>query len=185
MDAGSGWALTRRRSRKGEDRDVEWVCREMARDDSLPAGWAAYMDEGSQRRFYNNKGTGESVWEHPLVGFYMGVVLMHRGGRQEMEKNDDESPPTAEEAAAMEEYFEVRSDEPNAVREVCRLAVNAPLPPSWQELQDADGDAIFKNPATGDTQPDHPLDPYFRELLQRRRGGVPGHARRSGSRPGR
>ncbi len=52
----------------------------MARDDSLPAGWAAYMDEGSQRRFYNNKGTGESVWEHPLVGFYMGVVLMHRGG---------------------------------------------------------------------------------------------------------
>ena len=131
------------------------------------------MDEGSQRRFYNNKGTGESVWEHPLVGFYMGVVLMHRGGRQEMEKNDVESPPTAEEAAAMEGYFEVRSDEPNAVREVCRLAVNAPLPPGWQELQDADGDAIFKNPATGDTQPDHPLDPYFRELLQRRRSGVP------------
>ena len=151
---------------------MEWVCREMAREDSLPAGWAAYLDEGTNRRFYNHKSTGESVWEHPLVGFYMGVVLMHRGGQQEMEKNDSESPPTAEEASAMEEYFEVKADEPNHVREICRMAVNAPLPPGWQEMQDADGDAQFKNPATGEMQADHPLDPYFRELLQRRRAGV-------------
>jgi hypothetical protein len=50
--------------------------------------------------------------------------------------------------------------------------VNAPLPPGWEEYLDEQGDAAFRNAKLKKDQTEHPLDPYFSELVIRQRTGV-------------
>ena len=154
------------------EKEYGWVCDLMVDLGSLPEGWVAYYDEGTGRQFYNNLGSGDSVWEHPALGFFSGILVMERGGRKELEANERENPPTAEEVEAMMDYFEILPGDPAPVQAVASMAVNAPLPEGWEEEQDADGDAVFRDPVSGELMAEHPLDSYFRELVARRRKGL-------------
>jgi len=53
-----------------------------------------------------------------------------------------------------------------------KAAINAPLPPGWEEYLDEQGDAAFRNAKLKKDQTEHPLDPYFSELVIRQRTGV-------------
>eukprot|EP00798_Chlamydomonas_sp_ICE-L_P015868 gene15868-21996_t len=80
-------------------------------------------------------------------------------------------------------YLGVGPDEDPYVREVGQMALSAPVPDGWVEVTDESapvpegwvevtdesGVSVFKNQDTGAVQMDHPLDPYFEELIRRRR----------------
>eukprot|EP00976_Prorocentrum_cordatum_P092284 1188863-Prorocentrum_minimum.AAC.5 len=106
--------------------------------------YQAYTDQGTKRTFYNHKESGKSIWEHPLSDFYRGVIFMARGGTQILDKAVKDSPPTDDEIEAMAEYMDIKMDEPSEVLAVVRDAVNAPLPPGWEEYLDDQGDTAFR-----------------------------------------
>ena len=117
--------------------------------------------------------TGESVWEHPLLGYFQGEIFMRRGGKAKLQEAEASNPCTEDEVGAMAEYLEVTPEDPSAVRDVARMAINAPLPPGWEDISDeATGEAAFKNFDSGEVVDQHPLDDYFFELVRRRRAAV-------------
>ncbi|CAG9460744.1 unnamed protein product [Pedinophyceae sp. YPF-701] len=151
------------------DSDLVWVAQDMVREENLPQGWSMYLHAESGRHFYCRTGASESVWEHPLLDFYRGAVFMERGGWRQLQHDQDISPPNDEEMQAMGQYMEVDPGEDPYVLEVVKMAINAPMPPGWREVTDADGETVFENKDAGERQTEHPLDPFFFELLRRRR----------------
>lgn len=110
------------------------------------------------------------MWEHPLLGYYQGQIFMIRGGSKQLREAEANNPCTEDEVSDMADYLEIREDDPPQVREVARMAINAPLPPGWEDVSDeANGEAAFRNTGTGDVVDQHPLDDYFFELVRRRR----------------
>jgi hypothetical protein len=57
---------------------------------------------------------------------------------------EEENPPTPDEIEAMAEYMDIQISEPAEVLDVVRQAVNAPLPPGWEEYLDEQGDTAFR-----------------------------------------
>lgn len=55
------------------------------------------------------------------------------------------------------------------ILEVAKFARAAPLPPGWDEKEDAEGDPLFVNDEAALEQSQHPLDAFFEELIRRRR----------------
>lgn len=53
--------------------------------------------------------------------------------------------------------------------EIAKAAVNAPLPPEWEEYEDDSGEVLFFNVVSKKTSEHHPLDAYFLELVRQRR----------------
>ena len=133
-----------------------WLC-------PLPDGWEeCCTPEGLV--FYHFVRLGVTQWEHPLEGYYRGVVFMLKGGRQQLERSHIGNPPTAEEVTDMAEYFNVDLEEEPYLAECVKMAVGAPLPPGWVELEDGtfqttDGEKLQSE--------SHPLDEYFLELISR------------------
>lgn len=66
-------------------------------------------------------------------------------------------------------YLGIKPEEDAYVKEVAQMAISAPLPDGWAEEDDDDGSPIFSNNLTGEVLRAHPLDPYFVELINRRR----------------
>ena len=131
-----------------------WLC-------PLPEGWEeCCTPEGLA--FYHFIRLGVTQWEHPLEGYYRGVVFMLKGGRQLLERSHIENPPTAEEAADMADYFDVDLEEEPHLESCVKMAVGAPLPPGWVET----AEGAFKD-SEGRTSESHPLDEYFLELISR------------------
>jgi hypothetical protein len=52
---------------------------------------------------------------------------------------------------------------------IAKAAVNAPIPPEWEEFEDDDGEVYFINKITKKTNEHHPLDGYFFELVNQKR----------------
>lgn len=50
-----------------------------------------------------------------------------------------------------------------------KLAVIESLPEGWEEGQAADGRMLYINQAEGSSTEEHPLDEYFKDLLERER----------------
>ena len=131
-----------------------WLC-------PLPEGWEeCCTPEGLA--FYHFTRLGVTQWEHPLEGYYRGVVFMLKGGRQLLERSHIENPPTMEEAADMADYFDVDLEEEPYLEDCVKMAVGAPLPPGWVET----AEGAFKD-SQGRTSESHPLDEYFLELISR------------------
>ena len=98
---------------------------------------------------------------------------MRRGGQAKLQEAESSNPCTEDEVSAMAEYLEVTPEDPSVVRDVARMAINAPLPPGWEDISDeATGEAAFKNFESGEVVDQHPLDDYFFELVRRRRAAV-------------
>eukprot|EP00242_Pyramimonas_sp_CCMP2087_P000731 CAMPEP_0198231176 /NCGR_PEP_ID=MMETSP1445-20131203/115060_1 /TAXON_ID=36898 /ORGANISM="Pyramimonas sp., Strain CCMP2087" /LENGTH=196 /DNA_ID=CAMNT_0043911771 /DNA_START=110 /DNA_END=700 /DNA_ORIENTATION=- len=139
------------------DTDLLWIVEEVVSMKTLPDGWTAYTDQGTKRTFYNHKQSGKSIWEHPLSDFYRGAIFMARGGTETLLGTEEENPPTPDEVAAMAEYMDIQISEPAEVLDVVRQAVNAPLPPGWEEYLDEQGDTAFRNPKLKKSSTEHPL----------------------------
>lgn len=69
--------------------------------------------------------------------------------------------------------------------EIAKAAVNAPLPPEWEEFEDDSGEVLFYNAITKKTSEHHPLDAYFLELVRQRRAVRAAEAAANGGTDGR
>ncbi|GMH39482.1 hypothetical protein BSKO_07380 [Bryopsis sp. KO-2023] len=162
------------------------LAHDMCRPESTSSNWKSFLDKEKNRLYYENSETGETQWQHPMIGYYKGAIFMERGGYTQLLANDQASPPTEEEISGMAAYFGVKPSENAYIREVARMAISAPLPPGWTEVEkeiveDGVTDTIilfkygdmlvatFRDPDTGKTLNMHPLDQYFGELRDRRR----------------
>jgi hypothetical protein len=63
----------------------------------------------------------------------------------------------------------VVSQEEVILMPIAKAAVNAPLPPEWDEFEDDDGEVYFVSKITKKTSEHHPLDGYFFELINQKR----------------
>ncbi|EFJ49115.1 kinesin-like protein [Volvox carteri f. nagariensis] len=154
----------------GKYQVIKAVISDMIEPDSLPPGWEARYDAAMVRREYVNKDTGEVQYKHPLLSYYRGAAFMELGGSQQLQGNEEEQPPAPQEILDMCAYLGINpSQDDPYILEVARLAISAPLPAHWVEAEDDDGNPMFTNQQTGESQPSHPLDPYFVEMIKRRR----------------
>lgn len=146
------------------------IAREMCDESSVPEEWNMYFDDNTKRFFYNNKKSGESIWQHPNIEYFKCCVYMERTGKLLLQQNEYSRPPTQDEVNAMAEYFDVDVDKDHKdVQRIVRMAINAPLPPEWIELDSGGDEVVFQNKKSGEVRDEHPLDPYFRELIRKER----------------
>ena len=146
------------------------IAREMCDESSVPEEWNMYFDDNTKRFFYNHKKTGESIWQHPNLEYFKCCVFMERTGKLLLQQNEYSRPPTQDEINAMSEYFDVDLNRDSKdVQRIVKMAINAPLPPEWIELESGGDEVVFQNKKTGEVRDEHPLDPYFRELILKER----------------
>ncbi|KAL0046363.1 hypothetical protein WJX82_010363 [Trebouxia sp. C0006] len=148
--------------------DVFGICSELAQGRVLPAGWTSGYDN-QKRQYFVDEVKRESTWQHPLLPYYRGAVYMALGGKAAVAKAEATKPCTDAEVRDMAEYLGINMDTETDMLDVARMAVAVPTPPGWQQLNNADGFAVFRNVETGQEQEAHPLDEYFAELIRRRR----------------
>lgn len=134
----------------------------------LPGGWEEFHDDDG-RAYYHHAESGTTQWAHPLEEYYRGVVFMRKDGDALLESKARESPPSPEEVREMAKYFGVLAKDEVELMDVAKAAVNAPLPPEWEEYEDDDGEVYYYNKLTTKTSEHHPLDGYFLELVRQRR----------------
>jgi len=135
---------------------------------ALPQGWEEFYDDEA-RAYYHHAESGTTQWAHPLEEYYRGVVFMRKEGDVHLEQKAKDSPPTPEEVREMAKYFGIQARDEVELMDVAKAAVNAPLPPEWEEYEDDDGEVYFYNKLTKKTSEHHPLDGYFLELVRQRR----------------
>lgn len=166
---------------------------------SLPEGWAAQYDDATARRYYVHASSDVTVWEHPNLAYYRGVVFMETGGLAQMMDKIDLEPPSAEQIIKSAQSLGIQEDEDRMVQEVALFECCAPLPPGHVEEEGGDGQKQFRcvppgctllwrtseicaahaaetsveqscrNAETNECTSVHPLQEYFRELVRRRR----------------
>ncbi|KAA6420807.1 MAG: hypothetical protein FRX49_09196 [Trebouxia sp. A1-2] len=148
--------------------EVFAICSELAQGRVLPAGWTSGYDN-QNRQYFVDEVKRESTWHHPLLPYYRGAVYMALGGKAALAKADATKPCTDAEVRDMAEYLGIDMDTESDLLDVARMAVAVPTPPGWQQLDNTEGFAVFRNLETGQEQEAHPLDEYFAELIRRRR----------------
>ena len=117
--------------------------------------------------YYHHIPSKTTQWEHPMEEYYRGVVFMKKDGGDILLRKSLESPPTPDEAREMARYFGIKPREEWKLMEVAKSAVNAPLPPEWDEFEDDDNEVHFYNKILKKTSNNHPLDGYFLELIRK------------------
>jgi hypothetical protein len=111
---------------------------------SLPEGWTAQYDEGTARRYYVHASSDITVWEHPNIAYYRGVVFMENGGLAQLMESIESDPPPAPDIQEMADFLGIRDDDDKVVREVAMLSCCAPLPPSYSECETSSGALLFR-----------------------------------------
>lgn len=135
---------------------------------ALPEHWEAHRDD-TGKAYYHNTATETTQWAHPLEQYYRGLVFMRKEGDQLLEDKALQNPPTPEETREMAKYFGIETREEVYLVPIAKAAVNAPLPPEWEEYEDDDGEVYFVSKITKKTSEHHPLDGYFIELINQKR----------------
>ena len=139
-------------------------------------------DEASRRRVYMMQRQGERL-RTELVAMEarmkdmvqkMHVLLQTDGDDDPAEVAarlaNQQAPVTPEAVKEMCEYFGINIySEPHLIY-IAKKALEDPLPPGWEEQQDANGDPIFVEVASGEVQAEHPLDNEFFDLVAQKRG---------------
>eukprot|EP00798_Chlamydomonas_sp_ICE-L_P021065 gene21065-27945_t len=128
---------------------VKALIQDMLHSSSLPPGWHSEFDAAKFKWMYTDSNTGDVQYEHPLVDYYRGAVFMGEGGGYSQLLSNESIRP------------------PNPTEEVAQMALSAPLPDGW--IEEGGDNPVFRNVESGETQPSHPLDAYFSELIRRRR----------------
>ena len=85
-----------------------------------------------------------------------------------------EDPVTPEQVKAMCEYLDVNMFlEPDLIP-IAKRALEAPLPPGWEERQGPDGEVEYVEKATGEVLEQHPSDEDFQRLVAQERERLQG-----------
>jgi len=149
------------------DSDLLYIAEDLILSD-LPDGWQRHRDDKG-KAYYHNARTSTTQWAHPLEMYYRGLVFMRKEGDQLLEEKALHNPPTPEECREMAKYFGISPREEVYLMPIAKAAVNAPLPPEWEEYEDDDGEVYFVSKITKKTSEQHPLDGYFFELINQKR----------------
>eukprot|EP00227_Mantoniella_beaufortii_P003457 CAMPEP_0197608380 /NCGR_PEP_ID=MMETSP1326-20131121/48950_1 /TAXON_ID=1155430 /ORGANISM="Genus nov. species nov., Strain RCC2288" /LENGTH=442 /DNA_ID=CAMNT_0043176573 /DNA_START=275 /DNA_END=1600 /DNA_ORIENTATION=+ len=163
------------------DADLLYIAEELLLS-PVPPGWETH-DDDQGRRYYSNKATIKTQWQHPMEEYYKGVVFMRKEGEQLLEEKASRSPPTPEETREMARYFGIDTKTELDLLEIAKAAVNAPLPPEWEEYEDDSGEVLFCNIISKKTSEHHPLDAYFLELVRQRRSATAAATAANGGKP--
>jgi hypothetical protein len=111
---------------------------------SLPSGWTPAYDEATERRYYVHAASDKTVWMHPNIQYYKGIVFMESGGMAQMMENIESDPPTSSDIQQMADYLDIQEDDDQLVKEVALFECCAPLPPSYAEIETSCGDVLFR-----------------------------------------
>jgi len=149
------------------DADLLHIAEELLMQ-GLPAGWEAFVSPDG-REYFHNAAQKETQWAHPLEEYYRSLVFMRKEGGEFLERKASESPPTPEETREMARYLGIDPRAEWMLMRIPQAAVNAPLPPHWEEYEDEDGEVYFYNTKTKKSLEHHPLDAYFLELVRQER----------------
>mmetsp|Transcript_28420 Transcript_28420/g.47719 ORF Transcript_28420/g.47719 Transcript_28420/m.47719 type:complete len:493 (+) Transcript_28420:564-2042(+) len=149
------------------DSDLLYIAEDLLKA-TLPDDWELHRDANS-KAYYHNIMTSLTQWAHPLEMYYRGLVFMRKEGDQLLEEKAKANPPTPQETREMAKYFGINPREEIYLMPIAKAAVNAPIPPEWEEFEDDDGEVYFINKITKKTNEHHPLDGYFFELVNQKR----------------
>mmetsp|Transcript_5942 Transcript_5942/g.8023 ORF Transcript_5942/g.8023 Transcript_5942/m.8023 type:complete len:496 (+) Transcript_5942:60-1547(+) len=149
------------------DSDLLYIAEDLLLS-ALPDGWLRHKDENN-KSYYHSPSTSTTQWSHPLEMYYRGLVFMRKEGDQLLEEKAQQNPPTPAECREMAKYFGINPHEEVFLMPIAKAAVNAPLPPEWEEFEDDDGEVHFVSKITKKTSEHHPLDGYFFELINQKR----------------
>jgi len=157
------------------DSDLTWIVEEYI-NAPLPDEWSVVRAPTGEIRYINSR-TRDNVVDNPIEPRYRKLVAIIRSARRDKIPVDEvtlmELMDPIERAAdvkEMAEYMGVDVDKEMHLVWVAKLAVIESLPEGWEETAAADGRALYVNHADGSSTEDHPLDAYFREMLERERG---------------
>mmetsp|Transcript_24828 Transcript_24828/g.54095 ORF Transcript_24828/g.54095 Transcript_24828/m.54095 type:complete len:509 (-) Transcript_24828:41-1567(-) len=149
------------------DSDLLYIAEDLLTS-PLPEDWEMHRDD-NHKAYYHNTITNTTQWAHPLELYYRGLVFMRKEGDQLLEEKAKANPPTPQETREMAKYFGINPKEEIYLMPIAKAAVNAPLPPEWEEFEDDDGEVYFISKITKKTSEHHPLDGYFFELINQKR----------------
>ena len=133
-----------------------------------PAGWKEFVDPHG-KAYYYCAALDKTQWKHPLEDLYKAMVYMSKEGVQDLRKRAFESPPSPLEVRDMATYMGVDLVQEAYLADICKAAVNAPLPPGWTEYEGALGMSRYFHAKSKVEQKEHPLDTYFKELVKKER----------------
>ena len=60
----------------------------------LPDGWVEAADAATGRLYYHSPYLNRSQWQHPLEGYYRGLVFMRMEGSRLLAERARRAPPT-------------------------------------------------------------------------------------------
>jgi centrosomal protein CEP164 len=162
------------------EEDLLWIAQECLSSE-LPAPWTEHTSSRGDVYFYNNE-TDESVVEHPLEAQYREIVHGEKrkrgeerhgshggwtegGGAADLDDSERAVPIAHSEVVDMALYYDVDPAKETWLLKTVRESVLAPLPWMFKEVKDSSGDPYYYNTVTDESQREHPLDSFFRDLL--------------------
>jgi len=137
---------------------------------------AYYQDLVKRVKSENEKkegaGTNESDQDKSQRGDEKGRPARRPGGQSASDESETETDGDYDEHdKAVRECARYLGIHPQSERHllwIAEEALYAPLPDGWEEGED-NGDPYFHNKETGDTIWEHPMDPYYRDLVIKER----------------
>eukprot|EP00899_Mesostigma_viride_P026273 jgi/Mesvir1/6830/Mv09011-RA.1 len=173
--------------------DLLWLAEEF-HNAAIPHPWSCYLDNEG-RVFYYDHTTGVSEWTHPLLNTFRALFnkILEEPELREYYKDlyyklreycDEKkgwwalnllvtpgngSPPTPEEVQDMAAYLQIDVATEGHMLWIAKQAVQAVLPPNWNEHYDTAGSMYYYNAITGKSTYKHPMDDYFYALVREER----------------
>lgn len=156
------------------DSDLTWIVEEYI-NAPLPDEWSVVRAPNGAIHYINSR-TRDNVLDNPIEPRYRKLVEIIKNARRDKIPVDEltlmELMDPIERAAdvkEMAEYMGIDVEKEMHLVWVAKLAVIESLPEGWEETQAADGRVLYFNQSEGSSTEEHPLDEYFKELLERER----------------
>lgn len=160
------------------DADLTWIVEEYI-NAPLPDEWSVVRAPDGTIHYVNAR-TRDNVLDNPIEPRYRKLVEIIKNARRNKVPVDEltlmELMDPIERAAdvkEMAEYMGVDIEKEMHLVWIAKLAVIESIPEGWEETTAADGRVLYLNQKDGSSTEEHPLDEYFRDLLERERGKRP------------
>lgn len=151
------------------DSDLLWIAEELLLC-PMPEAWQIFSDKSTARPYYYHCVERRSQWSHPMLDYFAGLFFMRKEGDLRVAEKEQATPATPAEVVHMCKYLHIDPRREPHLAHVARQAVNAPLPPLWEQYADDEsGETVYYSKRTKVTTQQHPLDAYFLELAKRAR----------------
>lgn len=156
------------------DSDLGWIVEEYL-EAPLPEEWTVVKFPNAEIHFINQRSRGDML-ENPIEPRYRKLVKLVKMCKAKKRPNDEvtvmELMDPIERVADvkdMAEYMGIDRRREVHLVWIAKLSLLEPLPDGWEETQAADGRVLYLNQAKGYSTEEHPMDNYFKALLERER----------------